>query len=82
MSSSSSATPQDFETALAQLEHLVHQLEDGGLPLEDALKVFEQGVHLTRHCQQRLANAEQKVQQLMATHEGIHLQEFPQNPHG
>ena len=48
----------DFEKALAELEKQVHLLESGELPLEDALKAFEDGIRLTRDCQQALAEAE------------------------
>lgn len=54
----------NFEAALQQLETLVNQLEQGDLSLEESLKAFEQGVRLTRDCQQKLSAAEQKVQQL------------------
>ncbi|MCZ6830668.1 MAG: exodeoxyribonuclease VII small subunit [Gammaproteobacteria bacterium] len=55
----------DFEASLGQLEQLVDQMEDGELSLEDSLKAFEQGVKLTRECQQALKEAEQKVQLLI-----------------
>jgi exodeoxyribonuclease VII small subunit len=55
----------DFEASLGQLEKLVAQMEEGDLTLEQSLKAFEDGVKLTRECQQALADAEQKVQLLM-----------------
>ena len=55
----------NFEASLEQLEQLVDQMEDGELSLEESLKAFEQGVKLTRDCQQALQDAEQKVQLLM-----------------
>lgn len=55
----------DFEASLGQLEKLVAQMEEGDLTLEQSLKAFEEGVKLTRECQQTLAEAEQKVQLLM-----------------
>lgn len=54
-----------FEASLAQLEKLVAQLETGDLSLEESLKTFEDGIRLTRECQQALRDAEQKVQLLM-----------------
>jgi exodeoxyribonuclease VII small subunit len=57
--------PQDFEEALAELEGLVERLERGDLPLDEALKVFERGVALTRHCQASLQAAQQKVEILL-----------------
>lgn len=50
-----------FENALAELESLVEQLEQGDTSLEDSLKRFERGIELTRTCQKALADAEQKV---------------------
>jgi exodeoxyribonuclease VII small subunit len=55
----------NFETALAELEALVDTMEEGELSLEASLKAFEQGVKLTRECQQALTQAEQKVQIVM-----------------
>jgi len=61
---SASDTP-DFERALGELEGLVERLERGDLPLEEALKAFERGVELTRHCQSSLKAAQQKVEILL-----------------
>ena len=55
----------DFERALSELESLVERLERGDLPLEEALKTFERGVELTRHCQSSLKAAQQKVEILL-----------------
>ncbi|NNC66738.1 MAG: exodeoxyribonuclease VII small subunit [Gammaproteobacteria bacterium] len=51
----------DFEKSLKQLETLVDKLEKGDLSLEDSLMNFEQGVKLTRECQDALQTAEQKI---------------------
>jgi exodeoxyribonuclease VII small subunit len=51
-----------FEQTLADLETLVARLESGELPLDQALAAFEQGVKLTRACQNALQAAQQKVQ--------------------
>ena len=59
-----SDTP-DFERALSELESLVERLERGDLPLEEALKTFERGVALTRHCQASLQAAQQRVEILL-----------------
>jgi exodeoxyribonuclease VII small subunit len=56
--------PQDFETALAQLEALVAKMEDGALPLEESLAAYQKGVELARICQRRLDAAEQQVKVL------------------
>lgn len=57
--------PISFEMALAELESLVGQLEQGELTLEDSLRRFEQGIALVRSCQNTLREAEQKVEQLI-----------------
>jgi exodeoxyribonuclease VII small subunit len=57
--------PPDFEASLNELEKLVERLEQGDLPLEEALKTFERGVELTRHCQTSLKAAQQKVEILL-----------------
>ena len=55
----------EFEQALAELEALVARLERGDLPLDEALKTFERGVALTRHCQDSLKAAQQRVEILL-----------------
>lgn len=55
----------DFESSLQQLEALVTDMEKGDLSLEESLKAFEAGIKLTRECQSRLSEAEQKVQLLL-----------------
>ena len=57
--------PVDFEKALAELETLVERLERGDVPLDEALRAFERGVALTRHCQACLQTAQQKVEILL-----------------
>ncbi len=57
--------PPEFEQALAELETLVAHLERGDLPLDEALKSFERGIALTRHCQASLQAAQAKVEILM-----------------
>lgn len=56
--------PLAFEEALGQLDEAVAALESGQLPLEDALRIFEEGVRLTQRCQQALDNAELRIQRL------------------
>ena len=70
-----------FETALEQLQNTVKRLESGELTLDQALKSFEDGVKLTRVCQQHLGSAEQKIQLLMqADADGkVELQPFSPN---
>jgi len=59
-----------FEDALARLETIVGQLEKGDLPLEDSLKIFEEGVRLSKNCLKLLEEAERKVQILLEDKEG------------
>lgn len=54
-----------FEASLNELERIVKQLEDGDLPLEESLKLFETGVKLSRECKERLVNAERRIEVLM-----------------
>ena len=54
-----------FEASLDKLEKLVGKMEKGDLSLEDSLKIFEEGVRLTRECQEALAQAELKIKMLM-----------------
>src|SRR5262249_4687478 len=54
-----------FEKALDELEHIVEQLEEGSLSLEDALSRFERGIHLSRHLERQLRQAEARVQRLV-----------------
>lgn len=56
----------NFESALSELEQLVHTMESGELSLEDSLKAFEKGMQLSLDCQKALADAELKVQELTA----------------
>ena len=51
----------DFEKSLAKLEQVVEKLESGDQPLEEALKLFEEGIALTRGCQHALKQAEEKI---------------------
>lgn len=62
--------PQDFESALTELETIVSQLDEGNLPLQQALELVERGIRLSRHCQQQLDNAERKVEMLIKGEDG------------
>ena len=55
-------TIRDFESALAELEQLVQQLEAGDLPLEKSLVLFERGVELSRYCHSQLEAAERRLE--------------------
>jgi exodeoxyribonuclease VII small subunit len=67
----------DLEKSLADLEALVAELESGDLPLDKAMKKFEDGIKLTRGCQAALKDAEQKVEILLKSAGGDEtLEEF------
>lgn len=51
-----------FEDALQDLEDSANKLEDGGLGLDDSIKEFEKGIKLARYCQQKLEEAERKIE--------------------
>ena len=72
-----SKTKFNLEKSLADLETLVEELESGDLPLDKAMKKFEEGIKLTRGCQAALRDAEQKVEILLKTAGGEEtLQQF------
>jgi exodeoxyribonuclease VII small subunit len=52
----------NFEGAMDRLEKIVEQMESGKLPLEDLIVRYEEGMNLVKVCQERLANAEQKIE--------------------
>ena len=54
-----------FEEALEKLSALVEKMESGDLSLEDSLKIFEEGIKLSKDCQNALSDAEKKVQALL-----------------
>lgn len=60
----------NLEKSLADLEAIVEELESGDLPLEKAMKKFEEGIKLTRGCQAALRDAEQKVDILLKSSRG------------
>jgi exodeoxyribonuclease VII small subunit len=59
-----------FEDALSKLEKIVSKLEDGDIPLEESLKLFEEGIRLSRLCNEKLDEAEKRVEILMKGKEG------------
>ena len=60
----------DSEKSLAKLENIIEALEDGDLPLNESIKTFEEGVKLTKHCQELLTKAELKIQKLLEKDDG------------
>lgn len=61
---------QNFEVSLEKLEKIVRELENGDLSLEESLKMFEEGVKLSRECQEKLNQAERRIEVLMEETDG------------
>jgi exodeoxyribonuclease VII small subunit len=62
--------PRSFEASLEALEQIVHELEGGDLPLEKSLELFEAGIRLSRQCQERLNQAERRIEVLLRDNQG------------
>jgi len=60
----------DFERSLARLEEVVRRLENANLSLDEAMKLFEEGVELSRDCQKQLEQAEGRVEVLLKKADG------------
>jgi exodeoxyribonuclease VII small subunit len=65
-----------FEDAMKELEDIVKRLESGDLPLEESLKIFEEGVALSRYCFNKLEEAEKRVSILLKGEGGIKREPF------
>ena len=59
-----------FEQAMKQLEQIVQDLESGDMPLEKAIKTFEEGVQLSKFCSQKLDETEKRITILMQNSDG------------
>jgi exodeoxyribonuclease VII small subunit len=70
MKKTAEARGKTFEAQLAALEKVVRDLERGDLPLEESLELFEEGVRLSRECQERLNQAERRIEVLLRDGEG------------
>jgi exodeoxyribonuclease VII small subunit len=69
--------PLSFAHQLERLEEIVRRLESQDLDLDEALKLFEEGVERLREARERLTAAEAKVQQVLATHAGkLRVEDF------
>jgi exodeoxyribonuclease VII small subunit len=62
--------PKTFESSLEELERIVRELEQGELTLEKSLELFERGVKLSRECQERLSQAERRIEMLTRDNQG------------
>jgi exodeoxyribonuclease VII small subunit len=71
-----------FEQAMARLEAIVGELERGELPLDESLRIFEEGIRLSKSCLKVLEEAERKVEVLVQEKNGKkHLHAFSSNDH-
>ncbi len=68
-----------FEAAIDELDAIVNELESGNIALEDALKKFERGITLARSSQQKLTQAEQRVNILLQADDTASLSKFNAN---
>ncbi len=70
-----------FEKSLKQLEQIVQELESGNLPLEKAMKKFEEGVKLSKYCSEKLDETEKKISVLLHDNNGNTTEEpfMPEN---
>ena len=70
----------NFESAIERLEQVINKLESGELGLDESIKVFEEGVELSKKCHKKLKEAETKVKQLIKTENGeFELDLFTEN---
>ena len=69
-----------FEECLQRLEKIVDELEKGNVPLEQAIKLFEEGVQLSNSCRQELEAAEGKVEILLKQNGKLQAEPFEPSP--
>lgn len=82
MAKETKSKSETFEDAYARLEAIVARLEEGGLTLDEAIDLYEQGMALARACQERLDNADQRITKLresFAQTRGSALAEQPED---
>ena len=65
-----------FEEALAKLEQITKELEEGNIPLEESLKYFDEGVKLAEYCNSKLNDAQKKVEILLKKNDGFEAAPF------
>ncbi|OPY81921.1 MAG: Exodeoxyribonuclease 7 small subunit [Smithella sp. PtaU1.Bin162] len=65
-----------FEDALEKLEGIVKKMESGDLPLDEALKSFEEGIKLIRFCQDKLDDAERRVEILLGKEDSLQVKQW------
>lgn len=65
-----------FEDALEKLEDIVRKMESGDIPLDEALKSFEEGIKLIRFCSARLEETERRVEMLLGKEDALQIKRF------
>ena len=65
-----------FETAMERLEDIVSKLENGDVPLEKAIELFQEGMKLSQLCGSKLGQAEQKIEMLIENENGVQRKPF------
>lgn len=66
-----------FEMAMKQLEQIVQDLETGDMPLEKAIKKFEEGIRVSKFCSEKLDESEKRITLLMRDSDGKNASEIP-----
>jgi exodeoxyribonuclease VII small subunit len=66
-----------FEMAMKQLEQIVQDLERGDMPLEKAIKKFEEGIKVSKYCSEKLDESEKRITLLMRDSDGNNASEIP-----
>jgi exodeoxyribonuclease VII small subunit len=66
-----------FEMAMKQLEQIVQDLETGDMPLEKAIKKFEEGIKISKYCSEKLDESERRITLLMRDSDGKEISEIP-----
>jgi exodeoxyribonuclease VII small subunit len=69
-------TEKKFEDAMKELEEIMKRLESGDLPLEESIKIFEEGIALSRYCFKKLEEAEKKISILISDEGGVRQEPF------
>jgi exodeoxyribonuclease VII small subunit len=76
MSESLPNQQQTFEQAMEELEYIVDKLEAGEVPLEEAIQLFQKGIHLSKVCHEKLQRVEKQVQLLVEEEGSLVKKEF------
>jgi exodeoxyribonuclease VII small subunit len=69
-------TTMTFEKALQELETIVRKLEEGHMPLDESVKAYEKGIHLKKFCDDQLAAAQLKIEEVMVANDKVSTKPF------